>query len=193
MVQEGVAPQGSRQPLHKEAQRLRWFVGAFAEQLARTSAETGNEYSVDEALLAATFTDWLKSFNAQKPESSDDNPAFVGFAAGLMLRTLVRKKPARLVSKPAGADVTNPAYFWPEGYLYVAFCLNVRGLVLEMDFHGHQHPGNSLRIRGPGGASRKMSRRIRRWQLRSSTSSRATIRTGRCPNSFAGGTLAGSH
>lgn len=135
---------GAHQPLHKSAQRLRWFVGAFEEQMSRTSTETGNSYAVDQAALGAVFSDWLKSFNAQKPSDSADNPAYVGFAAGLMLRTLIRNAPVRLISEPAGADKTNPAYFWPEGYLYVAFCLNVREMVLESDFNGHQKPGSEL-------------------------------------------------
>ena len=132
------------QPLHKAAQRLRWFVGAFEDQVARTSNETGNAYKIDQALLGAVFTDWLNSFNAQKPTDSHNNAAYVGFAAGLMLRTLVRRSPVTLESKPVGADEGNPAYFWPEGYLYVAFCLNARGLVLETDFDEHQHPSREL-------------------------------------------------
>ncbi|MEM1064156.1 MAG: hypothetical protein AAF771_04610 [Pseudomonadota bacterium] len=132
------------QPLHKAAQRLRWFLGAFEGQVARTEEETGNRYAVDEDKLAAVFVDWLKAFNAQKPASSDDKVAYVGFAAGLMLRTLVSQKPVAVEASPEGADQSNPAYFWPEGYLYVAFCLNVRGLVLENEFHEIQHPGDAL-------------------------------------------------
>lgn len=134
-----------QQPLHKAAQRLRWFVAAFEDQVARTSGETGNRYVVDQTLLGEVFSEWLRSFNAQKPGDSADNPAYVGFAAGLMLRTLVRRSPVRHLSSPDGADRTNPAYFWPEGYLYVAFCLNVRGLVLETDFNGQQHPSDVLK------------------------------------------------
>jgi len=33
----------------------------------------------------------------------------------------------------------NPACFWPEGYLYMAFCLKVRGLVPKTGFHGAQN------------------------------------------------------
>lgn len=126
------------QPIHKAAQRFRWFLGAFVRQVETTEAETGVRYSVDRARLGAVFADWLRAFNAQKPEADADNPAYVGFAAGLMLRALVTTNPVTVLSKPAGADDTNPAYFWPEGYLYVAFCLNVRGLVLETAFAQEQ-------------------------------------------------------
>ena len=33
---------------------------------------------------------------------------------------------------------------WNIGYLYVGFCLNVRGLVLNSDYHREQHPNEVL-------------------------------------------------
>lgn len=131
-------------PLRKSAQRLRWFVDAFEDQVRNTEAQTGNAFRVDRGSLAQVFADWLKAFEAQKPAREDDKPAYVGFAAGLMLRTLIKHKPASLIRRPEGADESNPAYFWPEGYLYVAFCLNVRGLVLESDYHFEQHPSDAI-------------------------------------------------
>ncbi|MCY3996349.1 MAG: hypothetical protein OXF07_09430 [Rhodobacter sp.] len=130
--------------IRKSAQRLRWFVDVFEEQVGRTATETGNRFSVDRGILAQVFAEWIKAFDEQKPSSADDRPAYVGFAAGLMLRTLITRNPLTLIDRPVGADETNPAYFWPEGYLYVAFCLNVRGLVLERDFHANQIPDDSL-------------------------------------------------
>ena len=127
------------QPVRKSAQRLRWFVGVFEKQVNKTSSETGNRFTVDKVALADVFAKWIKAFEAQKPSRQEDKTAYVGFAAGLMLKALIRGKPVELVSKPDTADETNPAYFWPEGYLYVAFCLNVRGLVLENDFHSAQN------------------------------------------------------
>lgn len=126
------------QPIRKSAQRLRWFVTTFADQVARTERETGNSYAVDAPKLAQVFAEWIRAFDAQKPSRIEDKAAYVGFAAGLMLRTLVQHNPVTLGQRPDGADTSNPAYFWPEGYLYVAFCLNVRGLVIEQDFAGVQ-------------------------------------------------------
>lgn len=131
-------------PVHKSAQRLRWFLAAFDDQIHRTEAETGVTFRCDQTALTAVFVAWLQDFQAQKPADIAEKASYVGFAAGLMLRTLLRHAPVTAVSKPTGADDTHPAYFWPEGYLYVAFCLNVRGLVLEQDFHDHQHPGDEL-------------------------------------------------
>ena len=125
-------------PVRKSAQRLRWFLRAFLEQMEHTSAETGNRFAADRSALTKVFVTWLRAFEAQKPETVEDKAAYVGFAAGLMLRTLIQTGPVTLVSKPPDADENRPAYFWPEGFLYVAFCLNVRGLVIEHDFHGRQ-------------------------------------------------------
>ncbi len=130
--------------IRKSAQRLRWFVDVFEEQVSRMSMETGNRFSVDRGILVQVFAEWIKAFDAQKPSREDDKLAYVGFAAGLMLRALIKREPVTLLEKPVAADETDPAYFWPEGYLYVAFCLNVRGLVLEHDFHAEQKPGVSL-------------------------------------------------
>jgi len=130
---------GHDQPIRKSAQRLRWFFRSFEEQVARISAETGVTYAVDRTGLAEAFADWLKSFNAQKPDASEDNLAYVGFAAGLMLRTLIIKKPLQVIVQPDTVDETQPVYFWPEGYLYVTYCLKVRGMVIERDFDGQKH------------------------------------------------------
>lgn len=122
-------------PVGKSTQRLRWFVNAFESQVAQSSADTGNEYQIDYDRLPAIFMSWLSAFNAQKPAETEGRPAYVSFAAGLMLKELVEQNPLKLVSMPEDADADKPAYFWPEGFAYLAFCLNVRGLVLEKDYH----------------------------------------------------------
>lgn len=133
------------QPVRKAAQHLRWFIRAFEQQVEQTSMETGTKYGVDKQLLAHVFIDWKKDFDAQKPARDSDRLAYVGFAAGLMLRALLSRKPVKVVAKAKEADQAMPAHFWPEGYLYVVFCLNVRGLVIEQDFHGEQHLRDDLK------------------------------------------------
>ena len=125
-------------PVGKSTQRLRWFVNAFEAQVEQTATDTGNEYQIDYDKLPAIFVSWLSAFNAQKPAETEDRPAYVSFAAGLMLKELVDKNPLKLVSMPEDADADKPAYFWPEGFTYLAFCLNVRGLVLEKDYQATQ-------------------------------------------------------
>jgi len=125
-------------PVRKSVRRLRWFIAAFEHQVDTIAGETGNTFELQRKALAAVFVEWLRAFEAQKPNAESDRLPYVGFAAGLMLRTLVRHKPLRAVSMPVDCDLSNPAYYWPEGYVYVAFCLNVRALVLEQDFHEKQ-------------------------------------------------------
>lgn len=131
-------------PARKSAQRLRWFVSAFEAQVATSTRDTGQRFAIDQGKLCATFTAWLEAFEAQKPAAVEDRPAYVGFAAGLMLRELIAHAPLRRVDGPAG-DPDDPAVFWPEGYVYVAFCLNVRGHVLEKDYHLRQSLSDDLR------------------------------------------------
>ena len=122
-------------PLRKAARRLRWFRSTFAEQVNATAAATGVSFRIDNTALAACFIDWLRAFEAQKPATATGRRAYVGFAAGLMLERLIRFRPLEVVSVPEGADAGDPAYFWPEGHAYVAYCLNVRAAVLAQDFN----------------------------------------------------------
>jgi len=131
-------------PIHKSAQKLSWFIDAFSHHVAAVSQATGNLYEIDDSKLTQTFANWVTYFEGQKPKSDTNNEAYVGFAAGLMLRALVDIDPARHVTRPDDADVSKPAYFWPEGYLYVSFCLMVRGLVLKEDYDRAQLSGDSL-------------------------------------------------
>lgn len=131
-------------PLHKEAQRLRWFIRAFHLQTEVTSDETGNVYEISDEKLSDVFAAWLDAFEREKPPESEQNAAFVGFAAGLMLKELIRLDPVVALSVGDDSTAEAPARYWPEGYLYVAFCLNVRGLVLNSDFQREQQPNAIL-------------------------------------------------
>ena len=132
---------GSRLPVRKAIRSLRWFFPAFEQQLAQVSAETGIRYTLDRSRLAAAFVEWSGAFEDQKPRSEADRLPYVGFAAGLMLRALVRAEPALAARPAAHREAKTPAEIWPEGYLYVAFCLRIRALVLEQDFDCEPSPG----------------------------------------------------
>lgn len=126
--------QSGDQPLRKTVRRLRWFKTSFTEQIDRLAQEKGLEFTINEPRQAAAFIDWLRAFEAQKPTSSDNRRDYVGFAAGLMLRALIKHNPLELVAGPDQSNPNDPAHFWPQGYAYVAYCLNVRAAVLEQDF-----------------------------------------------------------
>lgn len=134
----------SEQPIGKAVRRLRGFRASFDEQVKSISTRTGIRYEIKSDQLTASFLGWLESFEAQKPAQDSDKEAYVGFAAGLMLRSLITHNPVKASFVPKDADKDDPTYFWPEGYLYVAYCLNIRGCVLEQEFHTAQHQADVL-------------------------------------------------
>ncbi len=122
------------QAYRKSLQRLRWFRSTFAEQIEAIETRTDIKFDLNSEILTACFVDWIRAFEAMKPTHPEQRPAFVGFAAGLMLKQLVIKKPLTVVAMPKSTDETRPEYFWPEGFVYVAYCLNVRQAVMANDF-----------------------------------------------------------
>lgn len=138
LIAESTPDFHTEQPLGKAVRRLRGFRSSFEEQIKTISTRTGIRYEIKADKLTATFLAWLDAFEAQKPDKENDKEAYVGFAAGLMLRSLIAHDPVEAVHLPKAADKNDPTYFWPEGYLYVAYCLNIRGCVLEQEFHTAQ-------------------------------------------------------
>lgn len=124
----------------REARRLRWFLASFRRQIEMLTQQTGVAFALEERRLASVFVDWLHRFEAQRENADLDRRDFTHFAGGLMLRELIRHAPLKAERVPAGADRTNPAFYWPEGYAYVAYCLNVCEAVLEQEFHQHLDP-----------------------------------------------------
>lgn len=130
-------PDATRTPYYKSVQRLRGFIASFRAHVERFEAETGATCRIDETKLAQAFLDWLRAFDAQKPGDDDPREPFVGFAAGLMLAKLIAKAPVSVSVAASGGraeDADDPLPIWPEGRLYVAYCLDVRTQVLEKDF-----------------------------------------------------------
>lgn len=124
----------SPEPVRVAARRLRWLRGAFADQLAAISAETGVAYRLDDRKLASAFVSWLRRVEAQNPHDEARRRAFFDFAAGVMLHELIRTLPVTAGPLPAGADREQPEYFWPEGFACTVFCVNVLSAVLAQEF-----------------------------------------------------------
>lgn len=119
-------------PVRKTILRARWFVSSFREFLATVERETGRTLALDEAKLLQAFNAWFRSFEAQKYKAKEHRLEYATFAAGLMLREMIRYAPITASTQHEEGD--DPATFWPEGYLYVSFCLAVRDAVIEKDF-----------------------------------------------------------
>lgn len=115
------------------ARRLRWFAASFHQQVEILSADSGVAFEIDDRALARVFLAWLRRFEAHKDDARDLRD-FTHFAAGAMLRELIRGAPLRAVRLPPDADSANPAYYWPEGYAYLAYCMNVCEAVLLQEF-----------------------------------------------------------
>ena len=121
-------------PIRRAMRRMRWFKQSFAQQVDAISRASGVDYRIHDDRLAQTFIAWLRAFEAQKPTQSTARRAYTNFASGLMLKQMIQDAPLAVAGVPVGSDASNPAYYWPEGYAYVAYCLNVRSAVLAQDF-----------------------------------------------------------
>ncbi len=122
------------QAYRKSLQRLRWFRSTFEEQIEAIEVRTQITFKLDPEILTECFIEWIRTVEQMKPAQSKQRIAYVGFASGQMLKQLIVKKPLSVVSMPQATDVSFPEYFWPEGFVYVAYCLNVRQAVLHNDF-----------------------------------------------------------
>ncbi|MFC6487203.1 hypothetical protein [Nitratireductor sp. GCM10026969] len=120
-------------PIRKAIRRARWFVSSFRDFVDAVGEETQQDFTLDEAKLISAFTSWYRAFESQKDKAQDHRLEYVTFAAGLMLRELIRFAPLSAATQ-SREDPDEPAHFWPEGYVYLSFCLAVRAAVIEQDF-----------------------------------------------------------
>lgn len=78
---------------------------------------------------------------AQKRFAAVDRADFIVFAAGLVLRELIKQAPAREISgltqlteTDQNAGTLEIIRFWPEGFLYTNYCVSVISAVHEQEF-----------------------------------------------------------
>ena len=101
----------------------------------------GVRFEIDEARLTRAFLDWIEVMEEQKRFAAVDRADFIVFAAGLVLRELIRQAPAREVSgltemieTEANANTAEIVRFWPEGFLYTNYCVSAILAVHEQEF-----------------------------------------------------------
>lgn len=121
-------------PVRRAARRMRWFFKAFNEQVETCETTTGFSFDVDEERIREVFLNWVQVFEAQKPTDPTQKANYTTFAAATMLRELIQGGPVSVARKSANSDLEQPAHFWPEGYIYLMFCINVRAVVFEQEF-----------------------------------------------------------
>lgn len=125
--------------LRHRVRRLGWFRSSFRHAADLVGVETGLSFAIDDRALAAAFFGWIDAFTAQKAAAVDRRD-FASFAAGLLLKELIRCRPARARLGPApdaAREAAAPSSFWPEGFLYTQYCLAGLAAVLEQDFGEH--------------------------------------------------------
>jgi len=129
--------------LRHRVRRLGWFRGSFRRAADLVGSGNDISFEIDDRALAAVFFSWIDAFTAHKAAAADGHRRdFSSFAAGLLLKELIRGEPARArprAGKGGGTPdaAARPATFWPEGFLYAQYCLAGLAAVLEQDFGEH--------------------------------------------------------
>ncbi|MFK8033701.1 MAG: hypothetical protein AB8B94_06100 [Hyphomicrobiales bacterium] len=121
-------------PVRRAARRMRWFFKAFNEQVKTCEAKTGFSFKVDEDKIREVFLNWVQVFEAQKPSDPEQKANYTTFAAATMLRELIQGRPLSVLRELESSDKEQPAHFWPDGYIYLMFCIDVRAMVFEQEF-----------------------------------------------------------
>ncbi len=126
--------------LRHRLRRLRWFRMTFRSHARLVASTYGLRFEIDDAKLTKAFLDWVEAMETKKGFAKVDRADFVIFAAGLVLRELIRQEPATVVERglatSAGTDpeMTDIVDYWPEGFLYTNFCVSAIAAVHEQEF-----------------------------------------------------------
>jgi len=127
--------------LRHRLRRLRWFRMSFRSHARLVGATYGVRFEIDDARLTKAFLDWVETMEKKKAFAKVDRADFVIFAAGLVLRELIRQEPASVaerglerVPSGAGSEMPDIVDFWPEGFLYTNFCVSAIAAVYEQEF-----------------------------------------------------------
>ncbi|MEP9386330.1 hypothetical protein [Mesorhizobium sp. KR9-304] len=127
--------------LRHRLRRLRWFRLTFRSHARLVGSTYGLRFEIDDARLTKAFLDWVETMEKRKDFAKVDRADFVIFAAGLVLRELIRQEPAKVVERAlqqplvsAGPEMAEIVEFWPEGFLYTNFCVSAIAAIYEQEF-----------------------------------------------------------
>lgn len=125
--------------LRHSLRQLRWFRATFRKGVEAVTKQYGVRYAVDDARLTRIFFDWVEIVEAKKGYARLDRADFIVFAAGMVLKEMIRQQPATaIVSDPAGEAVPAGApevvRFWPEGFLYTNYCISAIAALFQQEF-----------------------------------------------------------
>jgi len=119
--------------------RLRWFRTTFRTNARAVSGAYGPRFEIDDTKLAKAFLDWIEAVETERRFAAVDRADFIVFAAGLVLRELIRQDPAKAAGdvRPlaaADAKMAEIVRFWPEGFLYTNYCVSAIAAIHEQEF-----------------------------------------------------------
>jgi len=125
--------------LRHRLRQLRWFRATFRKHASLLHELYGVEYDIDEKKLTEAFLNWVELVNQNKRFAKVDRKDFITFAAGLVLRELIRLSPVKVTSPPKlakddSARLYEIVRFWPEGFLYTNYCICAIAAVQEQEF-----------------------------------------------------------
>jgi hypothetical protein len=124
--------------LGHQLRRLRWFRATFRANARAVGLAYGLRFEIDDTRLAKAFLDWIETVEGERRFATVDRADFIVFAAGLVLRELIRQNPAKAVAQaqPASADdrMAEIVRFWPEGFLYTNYCIAAIAAIHEQEF-----------------------------------------------------------
>ncbi|MBN9044090.1 MAG: hypothetical protein J0H18_00290 [Rhizobiales bacterium] len=125
--------------LRRRLRQLRWFRATFRKHAALLHGIYGVRYEIDEGRLTEAFLNWVELVEQNRRFARVDRKDFIVFAAGLVLRELIRLSPVRVVCPPRSgeggkAPLNEIVAFWPEGFLYTNYCICAIAAVEEQEF-----------------------------------------------------------
>lgn len=128
--------------LRHRLRRLRWFRMTFRSHARLVGSTYGIRFAIDDTKLTRAFLDGVETMEKRKDFAKIDRADFIVYAAGLVLRELMRQKPAQVLDREPeaarinleDAQTADIAAFWPEGFLYTNFCISAIAAVYEQEF-----------------------------------------------------------
>jgi hypothetical protein len=133
------------QDLAHRLRRLSFFDEHFRGHIEVLADRLGLVISVDRVLLTRAFLAWGEDFTRQRTAATIDRRDYTVFTAGMLLTRLIEMQPV-VVQAPAlqsgtpteaGTEVPDKIReiiaFWPEGFLYTSYCMNVLQVVVEQE------------------------------------------------------------
>jgi hypothetical protein len=127
---------------------LRFFDEHFCGHVEALAERIGLVIAIDRVKLTRAFLAWGEDFTSQRTAAAIDRRDFTVFTAGMLLTRLIEMEPVTVAKPPAPVETIEDSTtgsvgpsgaikeiiaFWPEGFLYTSYCINVLQVVVEQE------------------------------------------------------------